>query len=364
MRIPAPGTTTAIHAVERARAAQPGWLTGGATARSAALTAIVQAVEAAAEELSVLAVREVGKPLAEARAEAARTAAIWRYYAQTPFEPSGAVHETAGGPVLLLTRRRPRPAARGPGRVPAPATEWTRRALVRARSRPSPSSAMHVCQARALNAMGTASPAAWATGAGTSACRAPSGLQPAARDDGGSDHQGIAGQLADRADVTGVPSGCGRRRRTAVDRHCRRGGRSTSSTCRGCPVGGPGRRWSRHPPCRRRPAWRVTRRRRLRRARSTPTCSSQGSRQQDQEPPDDHAAPGGAGGPLKSPECVVATPRGPHPGHRLRVVTHRLTTDRTHRHRRVRPGPEGTRPQRRWQRRVVRRTRQTGGTSG
>lgn len=107
VRIPAPGATGAIHAVERTRAAQPDWLNGGAAARSAALTAIAEAIEAAAEELSSLAVREVGKPLTEARAEVARTAAIWRYYAQAPFEPAGTVHEMAGGPGLLLTRRRP-----------------------------------------------------------------------------------------------------------------------------------------------------------------------------------------------------------------------------------------------------------------
>ncbi|MFI1068871.1 aldehyde dehydrogenase family protein [Streptomyces puniciscabiei] len=107
VRIPAHGATTATDAVERARAAQPEWLTGGSAARSAALTTIAEDIEAAAEELSALAVREVGKPFAEARAEVARTAAIWRYYAQAPFEPTGSVHETAGGPGLLLTRRRP-----------------------------------------------------------------------------------------------------------------------------------------------------------------------------------------------------------------------------------------------------------------
>ncbi|UKY48105.1 aldehyde dehydrogenase family protein [Streptomyces inhibens] len=105
--IPAPGAFAAADAVERARAAQPGWLTGGAAARSAALGAVAAAIEAAADELAALAVREVGKPLAEARAEVARTVAIWRYYAQAPYEPSGAVHEPAVGPGLLLTRRRP-----------------------------------------------------------------------------------------------------------------------------------------------------------------------------------------------------------------------------------------------------------------
>ncbi|MFI8823459.1 aldehyde dehydrogenase family protein [Streptomyces sp. NPDC053431] len=105
--IPAPGAFAVADAVERARTAQADWAAGGAAARSAALGAVAAAVEAAATELAALAVREVGKPLAEARAEVARTAAIWRYYAQAPYEPTGAVHDTAAGPGLLLTRRRP-----------------------------------------------------------------------------------------------------------------------------------------------------------------------------------------------------------------------------------------------------------------
>ncbi|MET7711892.1 aldehyde dehydrogenase family protein [Streptomyces sp. NPDC005407] len=105
--IPTPGAFATVDVVERARAAQPGWLTGGAAARSAALTAVATGIEAVVDELAELAVREVGKPLAEARAEVARTAAIWRYYAQAPYEPTGAVHEPAAGPGLLLTRRRP-----------------------------------------------------------------------------------------------------------------------------------------------------------------------------------------------------------------------------------------------------------------
>ncbi|MFF3911917.1 aldehyde dehydrogenase family protein [Streptomyces sp. NPDC001852] len=107
VRIPTPGAFGAADMVERARAAQPDWLAGGGAARSAALTAIAGTIEAAAEELSALAVREVGKPLAEARAEVARTAALWRYYAQAPFESTGFVHESARGQGLLLTRRRP-----------------------------------------------------------------------------------------------------------------------------------------------------------------------------------------------------------------------------------------------------------------
>lgn len=95
--VPAAGVSTSVRAVEQARAAQPGWFAVGAAARSAALCAVAAAVDAAADELAALAVREVGKPLTEARAETARTAAIWRYYAQAPFEPEGAVHEQPAG---------------------------------------------------------------------------------------------------------------------------------------------------------------------------------------------------------------------------------------------------------------------------
>jgi aldehyde dehydrogenase (NAD+) len=105
--VPAPGAFATVDSVERARTAQHGWLRAGAAVRAGALGAIATAIEAAAEDLAALAVREVGKPLTEARAEVSRTAAIWHYYAQAPYEPTGTVHETANGPGLLLTRRRP-----------------------------------------------------------------------------------------------------------------------------------------------------------------------------------------------------------------------------------------------------------------
>ncbi|GAA3387619.1 aldehyde dehydrogenase family protein [Streptomyces roseoviridis] len=107
LALPSPGAFAAADAVERARAAQPDWAYAGAAARSAALGAVADAIEAERTDLADLAVREVGKPLVEARAELARTVAIWRYYAQAPYEPTGAVHDTAAGPGLLLTRRRP-----------------------------------------------------------------------------------------------------------------------------------------------------------------------------------------------------------------------------------------------------------------
>ncbi|MEU3498035.1 aldehyde dehydrogenase family protein [Kitasatospora cineracea] len=105
--VPAAGTAEVAAAIAGAREAQRGWWALGAAGRSLALGRAAAAIEAAAEELVALAVREVGKPVAEARGEVARTAAIWRYYAQAPFAPAGEVHEPAAGPGLLLTRRRP-----------------------------------------------------------------------------------------------------------------------------------------------------------------------------------------------------------------------------------------------------------------
>jgi aldehyde dehydrogenase (NAD+) len=101
-------TPTEVHAAaEAARKAQPDWLDAGAAVRAAALGRAADAVQAAADELAELAVREVGKPLTEARGEIARSVAILRYYAQQPFEEMGAVHSPSGAG-LLFTTRRPR----------------------------------------------------------------------------------------------------------------------------------------------------------------------------------------------------------------------------------------------------------------
>ncbi|MFC8722542.1 aldehyde dehydrogenase family protein [Kitasatospora sp. NPDC057198] len=105
--VPSTGADGTAAALAGAREAQRGWWALGAAGRSLALTGAAAAIEAAADELVALVVREVGKPVAEARGEVARTVAIWRYYAQAPFAAAGEVHEPAAGPGLLLTRRRP-----------------------------------------------------------------------------------------------------------------------------------------------------------------------------------------------------------------------------------------------------------------
>ncbi|WP_433532250.1 aldehyde dehydrogenase family protein [Micromonospora sp. CA-263727] len=100
-----------VKAAEAARAAQPGWAAAPPGERAAALHAAADAVAAAAAELVELTVREVGKPVAEARGEVARSTALLRYYAQQVYDPTGAVHEPSGGRGLAYTRRRPRGVA-------------------------------------------------------------------------------------------------------------------------------------------------------------------------------------------------------------------------------------------------------------
>jgi len=92
-------------AVLRARTAQREWARSAAV-RATALAAAAEAVATAAEELTALGVREVGKPVTEMRGEVARSVAILRYYAQQAFDPVGEVHEPSGSG-LLFTHRRP-----------------------------------------------------------------------------------------------------------------------------------------------------------------------------------------------------------------------------------------------------------------
>lgn len=88
-----------------ARTAQQEWAGAPAAARASSLNSAADAVDGAAEELADLVVREVGKPLTEARAEVARSVAILRYYAQQVFDPTGAVHAPSVQGMLFTSRR-------------------------------------------------------------------------------------------------------------------------------------------------------------------------------------------------------------------------------------------------------------------
>lgn len=95
-------------AVTAARRILPAWRRAPAPERAALLEAAARRLEGAAEEVAELTVREVGKPLTEARAEVARTVAILRYYAQAALDPEGQTLPAADGRSWLLARRRPR----------------------------------------------------------------------------------------------------------------------------------------------------------------------------------------------------------------------------------------------------------------
>jgi acyl-CoA reductase-like NAD-dependent aldehyde dehydrogenase len=98
-------------AVERARAAGRDWAAAPALERSAALVAAAEALAGAAAEVTDLMVREVGKPVSEAAAEAARGVGILRYYAQQALDPDGETYPGPSPAALLLSRRRPRGVA-------------------------------------------------------------------------------------------------------------------------------------------------------------------------------------------------------------------------------------------------------------
>lgn len=110
IEVPESSADDVARAFQSARNAQREWGSEPAAGRAGALAAAAEAVAAASDELTDLVIREVGKPLTEARGEVARSVAILRYYAQQVFDPVGTVHEpSAQG--LLFTRRRPRGAA-------------------------------------------------------------------------------------------------------------------------------------------------------------------------------------------------------------------------------------------------------------
>jgi alpha-ketoglutaric semialdehyde dehydrogenase len=107
VRVPDTSAERVAAAAAAARQAAAGWAREPALARAAALHACAEAVAVASGELTGLVVREVGKPVGEARAELGRGVAILRYFAQQALQPEGEVFPPADGVSLLHTRRRP-----------------------------------------------------------------------------------------------------------------------------------------------------------------------------------------------------------------------------------------------------------------
>ncbi|HXP19820.1 MAG TPA: aldehyde dehydrogenase family protein [Streptosporangiaceae bacterium] len=103
----AAGRPGADAAVGRALKAAQEWRETPGAARAKALGDAAAAVERRAAELTDLVVREVGKPLTEARGEVARGVAILRYYAQAALLPDGETLPAADPDQLLIARHVP-----------------------------------------------------------------------------------------------------------------------------------------------------------------------------------------------------------------------------------------------------------------
>src|SRR5260221_9848244 len=103
----AAGTDGADAAVARATGAARTWADTPGSTRAKALSDAASALEQRAADVTDLVIREVGKPVSEARGEVARAVAILRYYAQAALAPDGQTLPAAQTDQLLLTRHVP-----------------------------------------------------------------------------------------------------------------------------------------------------------------------------------------------------------------------------------------------------------------
>ncbi|MHB1244123.1 MAG: aldehyde dehydrogenase family protein [Gaiellaceae bacterium] len=103
----AAGAADAAAAVEAAREALPAWSRLPAERRAAIFRSAADALDARGEQVALDMTAEMGKPLREARGEAARAATILRFAAGECWRPAGEVYEASVPDQLLFTRRRP-----------------------------------------------------------------------------------------------------------------------------------------------------------------------------------------------------------------------------------------------------------------
>jgi acyl-CoA reductase-like NAD-dependent aldehyde dehydrogenase len=97
----------AERAVASARRAFPGWSAMPASSRGRILFDAADVLTADSEAWARLMAREMGKPLAEARAECLRAASILRYHAGEAHRPFGEHFASDTGSTWLFTRREP-----------------------------------------------------------------------------------------------------------------------------------------------------------------------------------------------------------------------------------------------------------------
>ena len=100
--VPRAGVEDVDEAVARARAAYPAWRALAPGDRAEKLRALVAAMEAAHEELSVLEARNAGKPISSSRGEIGMAIATIRYYSGAPERLLGDTIPVAGGQVFTF----------------------------------------------------------------------------------------------------------------------------------------------------------------------------------------------------------------------------------------------------------------------
>ncbi len=104
---PSSGAEDVDAAVTAAEAAWPGWAKLPAAKRGAFLAGAADVIESRVEEIAQDMTREMGKPLRESRMEAARSAAILRFFSGEGWRPLGQVYEQSLTGAAVYTRRRP-----------------------------------------------------------------------------------------------------------------------------------------------------------------------------------------------------------------------------------------------------------------
>ena len=94
-------------AVDAAERAWPAWSELPAAKRGELLTRAAELIEQRVEEIAQDMTREMGKPLREARMEAGRAAATFRFFGGEGYRPLGQVYEQSMTGAMVYTRRRP-----------------------------------------------------------------------------------------------------------------------------------------------------------------------------------------------------------------------------------------------------------------
>ncbi|OBC10038.1 NAD-dependent succinate-semialdehyde dehydrogenase [Mycobacterium sp. 852013-50091_SCH5140682] len=105
--VPDYDTAHAVAAVTTADGAGPEWAARTSRQRADILRRWYDLIIEHAEKLALLITREMGKPLAEARAEVVYGSDFVRWYAEEAVRPGGNVRDVPTGGATLLTRRAP-----------------------------------------------------------------------------------------------------------------------------------------------------------------------------------------------------------------------------------------------------------------